>query len=188
VRDAILVGFSMGGGEVARYMSRHAGKGVSQAVLVSSVVPYMLATPDNVDGTEPEVFDKLTAALTHDRAKFFGHFFKDFYGFKILPTVSSELLEWTRSVAMQASLPATLACVKSFSTTDFRPDLASFKVPTLIIHGDDDQIVPIYAAGRAAAKRIAGSTLIEYEGAPHAIPVTHRDRLTLDLLEFTRSR
>jgi pimeloyl-ACP methyl ester carboxylesterase len=169
-------------------MSRHAGKGVSQAVLVSSVVPYMLATPDNVDGTEPEVFDKLTAALTHDRAKFFGHFLKDFYGFKILPTVSSELLEWTRSVAMQASLPATLACVKSFSTTDFRPDLTSFKVPTLIIHGDDDQIVPIYAAGRAAAKCIAKSTLIEYEGAPHGIPVTHRDRLTLDLLEFARSR
>jgi predicted nucleic acid-binding protein len=107
-RDAMLVGFSMGGGEVARYMSRHAGKGVSQAVLVSSVVPYMLATPDNVDGTEPEVFDKLTAALTQDRAKFFGHFFKDFYGFKILPTVSSECLEWTRSVAMQASLKATL--------------------------------------------------------------------------------
>jgi pimeloyl-ACP methyl ester carboxylesterase len=187
-RDAMLVGFSMGGGEVARYMSRHAGKGVSQAVLVSSVVPYMLVTPDNVDGTAPEVFDKLTAALTHDRAKFYGHFFKDFYGFKILHTVSSEVLEWTRSVAMQASLPATLACVKSFSTTDFRPDLASFKVPTLIIHGNDDQIVPIYAAGRAAAKRIANSTLIEYDGAPHAIPVTHRDRLMLDLLEFARSR
>ena len=187
-RDAVLVGFSMGGGEVARYMSRHAGKGVTQAVLVSSIVPYMRATPDNVDGTEPEVFDKLIAALSADRARFYGHFFKDFYGFKILPTVSSECLEWTRSVAMQASLKATLECVQSFSATDFRRDLPAFKVPTLIIHGDDDKIVPIYAAGRAAAKRIANSTLIEYEGAPHAIPVTHRDRLTADLLAFIRGR
>jgi pimeloyl-ACP methyl ester carboxylesterase len=89
---------------------------------------------------------------------------------------------------MQASLPATLACVKSFSSTDFRRDLPSFKVPTLVIHGDDDQIVPIYAAGRAAAKGIANATLIEYEDAPHAIPVTHRDRLTQDLLKFVRSR
>lgn len=187
-RDAVLVGFSMGGGEVARYMSRHAGKGVTQAALVSSVVPFMLATPDNVDGTDAAVFQKMADALLDDRAKFYGHFFKQFYGVKILPTVSSELMEWTRSVAMQASLPATLACVKSFSNTDFRRDLPSFKVPTLVIHGDDDQIVPIYASGRAAAKGIANATLIEYEGAPHAIPVTHRDRLTLDLLKFVRSR
>jgi non-heme chloroperoxidase len=187
-RDAVLVGFSMGGGEVARYMSRHAGKGVTQAALVSSVVPFMLATPDNVDGTEPEVFQKMTDALLDDRARFYGSFFKQFYGVKILPTVSSEWMEWTRGIAMQASLPATLACVESFSSTDFRRDLPSFKVPTLVIHGDDDQIVPIYAAGRAAARGIANATLIEYEDAPHAIPVTHRDRLTQDLLAFIRGR
>ena len=187
-RDAVLVGFSMGGGEVARYMSRYGGKGVTQAVLVSSVVPFMLATPDNVDGTEPEVFQQMADALLDDRARFYASFFKQFYGVKILSTVSSELMEWTRSIAMQASLPATLACVKSFSSTDFRRDLPSFKVPTLVIHGDDDQIVPIYAAGRSAAKGIANATLIEYEDAPHAIPVTHRDRLTQDLLAFIRGR
>ncbi len=187
-RDAVLVGFSMGGGEVARYMSRHAGKGVTQAVLVSSVVPYMLATPDNVDGTEPAAFQKMSEALQDDRARFYTGFFKQFYGVRILPSVSSEWMESTRNVAMQAGLRATLECVKSFSTTDFRRDLSSFKVPTLVIHGDDDQVVPIYAAGRAAVKGIANATLIEYEGAPHAIPVTHRDRLTEDLLAFIRGR
>jgi cyclophilin family peptidyl-prolyl cis-trans isomerase len=112
--------------------------------------------------------DEFSPALTHDRAKFYGHFFKDFYGFKILHTVSSEVLEWTRSVAMQASLPATLACVKSFSTTDFRPDLVSFKVPTLIIHGNDDQIVPIYAAGRAAAVASSAAARVVTPAAPRA--------------------
>ena len=101
---------------------------------------------------------------------------------KILSSIISEWMEWTRSVAMQAGLRDVV------SSTDFRCDLPSFKVPTLVIHGDDDQTVPIYAAGRAAAKGIANATLIDYEGAPHAIPVTHRDRLTQDLLAFIRGR
>ena len=184
-KDAVLAGFSMGGGEVARYMSRHGGKSVTQAVLVASVVPYMLKTSDNPNGTEQEVFDKMAEGMKEDRAKFFAGFFKDFFGVNMLShPVSAELLEWARSVSMQASLKATLACAKSFASTDFRPDLAAFNVPTLIIHGTDDKTVPIDAAGRAAASGIAQATLVEYEGAPHGLFATHKSRLTLDLLQF----
>ena len=184
-KDAVLAGFSMGGGEVARYMSRHGGKSVSQAVLVSSVVPYMLKTSDNPHGTEQDVFDKMAEGMKEDRAKFFVGFFKDFFGVNLLShPASAELMEWARSVSMQASLKATLACAKSFASTDFRPDLAAFNVPTLIIHGTDDKTVPIDASGRAAAKGIAQSTLIEYNGAPHGLFATEKDRLTLDLLQF----
>ena len=183
--DATLVGFSMGGGEVARYMSRHGGKSVSKAVLVSSVVPFMLKTSDNPKDTEQDVFDKMAAGMKEDRAKFFAGFFKDFFGVNLLShPPSAELMEWARSVSMQASLKATLACAKSFASTDFRPDLAAFNVPTLIIHGTDDKTVPIDAAGRAAASGIAQATLIEYEGAPHGLFATEKDRLTLDLLQF----
>lgn len=187
-KDAVLIGFSMGGGEVARYMSRHAGKHVSKAVLVSSVVPFMLRTPDNPEGTDAAVFDDMAAGLKEDRAKFFTGFAKDFYGVGIMShPVSAEMLDWTRGLAMQASLKATLACAKSFATTDFRRDLAAFKVPTLIVHGTDDKTVPIDASGRAAAAGIANSTLIEYDGAPHGLFATHKERLTSDLLQFIRS-
>lgn len=183
--NVILVGFSMGGGEVARYMSRHAGKSVAKAVLVSSVVPFMLKTADNPEGTDAEVFAKMTQGMKEDRAKFFAGFFKDFFGVSLIShSVSEQLLEWARSVSMQASLKATLECAKSFATTDFRQDLPAFKVPTLIIHGTDDKTVPINASGRAAAKQIAQSTLLEYEGAPHGLFATEKERLTKDLLAF----
>ncbi len=183
--DATLVGFSMGGGEVARYMSRHGGKGVAQAALISSVVPFMLKTPDNPDGTDQSTFDEITKGIKEDRAKFFAGFFKDFFGVSLVShAASSELLEWARSVSMQTSLKATLGCAKAFATTDFRPDLAAFKVPTLVIHGTDDKTVPIDAAGRAAARGIANSQLIEYDGAPHGLFATHKERLTQDLLRF----
>jgi len=186
-KDAVLVGFSMGGGEVARYMSRHGGNSVSKAVLVSSVVPFMLKTSDNPHGTDQSVFEGMTKAMKEDRAKFFGSFFKAFFGVSLISgSVSDEVIEWARSVSMQAGLNATLGCAKAFATTDFRPDLASFKVPTLIIHGTDDKTVPIDASGRAAAKGIAQSTLIEYDGAPHGLQVTHKERLTKDLLDFIR--
>ena len=184
-QDAVLVGFSMGGGEVARYMSRHAGKSIVKTALVSSVVPFMLKTNDNPEGTDAADFDKMAQAMQTDRAKFFGGFFRDFFGVGMLShPVSDELLEWARSVSMQAGLKATLACAKAFATTDFRPDLAAFGVPTLIIHGTDDKTVPIAAAGRAAAKGIAQSTLLEYEGAPHGLFATEKARLTQDLLDF----
>lgn len=186
-KDAVLVGFSMGGGEVARYMSRHGGRGVGKAVLVASVVPFMLQTPDNPQGTPQAVFDTMTTAMKADRAHFFAGFFKDFYGVSLLSSnASNEVIAASCVTALQASLKATLACAGAFATTDFRPDLAAFKVPTLIIHGTDDLTVPIDAAGRAAAKGIANATLLEYENAPHGLQVTHKNRLTQDLLEFLR--
>jgi pimeloyl-ACP methyl ester carboxylesterase len=185
--DAILVGLSMGGGEVARYMSRHGGKSVAKAVLVSSIVPYMLKTDDNPDGTDQSVFDDMAAGIIKDRAAFFADFMKSFFGVGMLShPVSEEIIEWCRTLAMQASLKATLDCAKAFSTTDFRSELAAFKVPTLIIHGTSDKTVPIDAAGRAAARGIARSSLIEYEGAPHGLFVTEKARLTQDLLDFIR--
>ena len=184
-QDAVLVGFSMGGGEVARYMSRHAGKSVSKAVLVSSVVPFMLKTDSNPEGTEKSVFDEMTAGMKADRAEFFAGFFKDFYGVSLLNSpVSEQQMAASCNTAMQASLKATLACAASFATTDFRGDLTAFKIPTLIIHGTDDQIVPIDPAGRAAAQAIANATLLEYENAPHGLFASHKDRLTDDLLDF----
>lgn len=186
-RDAVLVGFSMGGGEVARYMSRHAGKNVVKAALISSVVPFMLKTADNPRGTEQTAFDDMAAALSDDRASFFAGFFKDFFGVGLLShPVSNEVLEWARQLAMQASLKATLACAHAFSSTDFRPDLSEFSVPTLIIHGTEDKTVPIDASGRAAAQGIAQSHLIEYDGEPHGLFATAKERLTEDLLGFLR--
>ncbi|MBC7780679.1 MAG: alpha/beta hydrolase [Proteobacteria bacterium] len=186
-QDVTLVGFSMGGGEVARYMSRHEGKSVRKAVLVASVVPYMLKTGDNPDGVDASVFDGMTSAMKADRAKFFAGFVKDFFGVSLIShPVSDAVLDWAWGLAMQASLKATLECAKSFATTDFRPDLPAFRVPTVVIHGTDDKTVPIDAAGRAAARGIAGSTLIEYDGAPHGLFATEKDRLTKDLLEFLR--
>jgi len=187
VEDATLVGFSMGGGEVARYMSRHHGKSVAKAVLISSILPFRLKTADNPAGTEQSTFDETARALTEDRAKFFSGFYKKFFGVdKTANPVSDELLEWARGVSMQASLKATLECLRSFSTTDFRDDLPAFKVPTLIIHGTEDQTVPIDASSRAAAKAIAQSTLLEYVGAPHGLFATEKERLIIDLLAFLK--
>ena len=184
-KDTTLVGFSMGGGEVARYMSRHGARQVVKTALVASVVPFMLKTPNNPDGTGLEVFDGMATAIKQDRAKFFAGFFKDFFGVSLVshPT-SDQQLEWARSVSMQAGLNATLACAQAFATTDFRPDLHAFGVPTLIIHGTADKIVPIDAAGRAAARGIANSTLLEYEGAAHGLFATEKERFSRDLLDF----
>ena len=186
-QSVALVGFSMGGGEVARYMSRHHGRHVGKAVLVSSVVPYMLKTDDNPEGVPQETFDQMAEAIREDRAAFFGDFVKTFYGVGLISRpVSDEWLQWTRGLAMDASLKATLAGADSFATTDFRPDLAHFKAPTLVIHGTADKTVPIDASGRPAAAGIAHAELKEYDGAPHGLFATHKDRLTADLLEFLR--
>lgn len=185
--DVALVGFSMGGGEVARYMSRHQGKGVSKAVLIASVVPYMLKTADHPAGVDQSVFDQMGQAMKEDRAKFWSGFFKDFYGVSTLShPVSNEVLEWSRQLSMMASTKATLDCATAFATTDFRPDLPAFKVPTLIIHGTADQTVPIDATARVAARQIAGSTLIEYDGAPHGLLASHKQRVIDDVLAFLK--
>jgi pimeloyl-ACP methyl ester carboxylesterase len=186
-KDATLVGFSMGGGEVARYMSRHGSQQVIKAALISSIVPFMLKTDTNPEGTDASVFAEMAQGIANDRATFFGSFMKQFFGVGMLShPVSQENIEWARSLAMQASLRATLECAKSFSTTDFRPELRAFEVPTLIVHGTGDKTVPIDAAGRAAAKGISTSTLLEYDGAPHGLLATHRARLSQDLIDFLR--
>lgn len=185
LKDASIIGFSMGGGEVARYMSRHGGKNVAKAGLIASVVPYMLKTPDNPNGTPQETFDGMVNGMKEDRAAFFADFFKTFYGVGLIDRpVSAEVLECSGAVSMSAGLRPTLACAGAFATTDFRADLKAFKVPTLIVHGTDDNTVPIDASARAAAKGIASSTLIEYDGAPHGLLASHKDRVTKDLIAF----
>jgi len=183
--DVTLVGFSMGGGEVARYMSRHDGAKVRRAVLISSVVPLMLKTSDNPNGVDQSIFDQMTLSMKQDRAAFWTTFFKQFYGVGMMSQpVSDEVLHWSKAVSMQASLKATLDCASAFATTDFRQDLAAFRVPTLIIHGTKDQTVPIDATGRAAASAIPGSQLIEYDGGPHGLFASHKVRLVEDVLKF----
>lgn len=185
--DVTLVGFSMGGGEVARYLSRHLGRRVRQAALIASVVPYMRRTDDNPDGTDPSVFEAMADGLLKDRAEFFEGFFKDFYGRSLMAHPTSDAtIEWSRQVAMQAGLKATLACAQAFASTDFRSDLPAFLVPTLILHGTGDKTVPIDASARAAARAIGDATLIEYDGAPHGLLATHKERVIADLLAFLR--
>ena len=184
--DATIVGFSMGGGEVARYLSRHDGKGVVAAGLISSVVPYMLQTQDNPDGVPQSMFDQLRGGIEKDRAHFFRRtFLPQFYGVGLIAhPVSDDVLDWSTTMTHQAGQNAVLGCFDAFSHTDFRPDLAAFRVPTLIVHGTGDKTVPIDASARAAARGIVGSQLVEYEGEPHGLNVTAKDRLAKDLLTF----
>jgi non-heme chloroperoxidase len=191
-RGAVLVGFSMGGGEVVRYLSRFRDHAVTQAVLIGSVVPYMLQTPDNPKGVPQAIFDQMAQGIAEDRAKFWAGFFPQFYGTgersgASQPAVSQELIAWSCQVAMQASLKATLECAKAFSSTDFRPDLPAITVPTLIIHGTDDATVPIDVSSRQAAAGIAGSVLKEYQGGPHGLLASHKDRIRDDVLAFLRA-
>jgi pimeloyl-ACP methyl ester carboxylesterase len=186
--NVALVGFSMGGGEVARYMARHGGEGVTQAVLVSSVVPYLLKTEDHPEGVPQSVFDGMAEGMRKDFRQFFRDFFEAFYGVEGVSTkVSQAELDWAWMTSQKAGQYAVLQAAKAFSTTDFRPDLDSLTVPTLVIHGTGDDIVPIDITSRVVAERVPGARLIEYDGAPHAVFGTHKDRLTQDLLEFLGS-
>jgi len=187
VTEGALIGFSMGGGEVARYMSKYNGADITQAGLIASIVPYKLKTDDNPHGTELKALEETTAAILKDRPGFFAEFFKKFYGVDTAEhPVSDELLQWSLNVTMQAGLKPTLACADAFFKTDFRPDLASFKVPTLIIHGTADQNVSIDASARPAAQGIKNSKLIEYEGSPHGLLATDKQRVIDHLLAFLK--
>ncbi|MDX2002728.1 MAG: alpha/beta hydrolase [Chitinophagales bacterium] len=185
LQDVALAGFSMGGGEVARYMSRYNGARVSKAIFIGSVVPFLLKTADHPEGAPQEVFDGMIAGIRKDRIAFLQEFGKTFFGVKLMGSpISQASLEYYRNLCSVASPKGTIDCVTAFGTTDFRPDLPSIKVPTLFIHGDDDQIVPLEVTSRKAQEAIAGSELIVYEGAPHGLWFTHAERLTKDLLRF----
>jgi pimeloyl-ACP methyl ester carboxylesterase len=183
LEDAAVVGFSMGGGEVSRYMSRHGGKGVRKAALLGSIAPYLVKAPDNPDGAPREVLQDMQKQIDKDRPEFLKGFFKNFYGQGLLSGVSEGVLHWSLHMALLASPRATIACIDAWME-DFRPDMAAFQVPTLVIHGDKDQIVPIDPTGRTAAKMIPGAKYIEYDGAPHGFLATHAERATQDLLDF----
>jgi len=188
VTNAVLFGFSTGGGEVARYIGRHGVKRVAKAGLISSVPPLMLKTEANPGGLPLDVFDGIRAAQLANRAQFYLDLPSGpFYGFnRPGATVSQGLIEAWWMQGMMGGHKNTFDSIKAFSETDFTDDLKKFTIPTLIIHGDDDQIVPIDAAGRAAKKLVPHATLIEYPGAPHGLTDTHKDKVNADLLAFIR--
>ncbi|MCM2503771.1 alpha/beta hydrolase [Aureimonas altamirensis] len=182
-----LVGFSMGGGEIARYLSRHGASRVAKAVLVASVAGYLLKDDTNPDGVDASVFEDMKKQIRTDRFAFLQSFAKQFYGVGLVSRpVSQGILDWSFVLGVMASPKATIDCVDAFSRTDFRPDFPSFTVPTLVIHGTGDDTVPIDLTGRAAAGAISGARLIEYEGEPHGLFATVPERLNADLIEFLR--
>ncbi len=189
LHDAIHVGHSTGGGEVARYIGRHGTKRVAAAVLVSAIPPLMLKTPANPEGLPMEVFDQLREGVRKDRSQFFKDLSGPFYGAnRPGSTVSQGVRDEFWLQGMIAGFPACYDCIKVFSETDTTEDLKKFDVPTLIIHGDDDQIVPIVAAALKSSKIVPNAQLKIYEGAPHGLPTTLKDRLNSDLLEFFKTR
>jgi len=185
--QASLVGFSMGGGEVARYMSRHGGRGVAKAVLMGAVTPSLARSDANPDGVPASEMRKILDGLATDRPAFLATFGKQFFGAGPLTfSISSEMLQWAQMLALQASALATRRCAVAFAETDFTTDMAAFRVPTLVMHGDADATVPPAATAHRAAKMIPGARLIEYPGAPHAVFYTAREKLNPDLVGFLR--
>lgn len=188
LNGATLVGFSMGGGEVARYLSRYGASRVSKAVLVAAVTPFLLKTPDNPDGVDQQVFADIEAQIRKDRPAFLKDFGAKFYGRTMLNhTVSDAVLEWNQSLALQGSLRSTLAAANAWATTDFRDDLKNITIPVRLIHGTSDATVPIEVSARRAVKILPNATLSEYDGEPHGLFLTAADRLNAELLEFIGS-
>jgi non-heme chloroperoxidase len=185
--NVIHVGHSTGGGEVARYIGRHGTKRVAKAVLVGAVPPLMLKTADNPEGLPIDAFDQIRAGVKADRSQFYKDLSAPFYGAnRSGAKVSQGVRDAFWRLSMQAGFPAAYDCIKAFSETDFREDLKKFDVPTLVIHGDDDQIVPINVGGLRSSKMIKGATLNVYKGAPHGLMTTHQQQFNADLLKFAR--
>ena len=186
VREPVaLVGFSMGGGEVARFLTKQGANRVSKAVLIGSIVPYMLQTDDNPNGVPQSTFDEMTAGMKKDRAGFMHSFARDFFGVGWMQhPVSDAVLDDFQRQALMAGLRPTLGAAQAFATTDFRPDLKSFTVPTLVIHGTADRTVPIDATAREVAKAVPNAQLIEYDGSAHGLFASDKQRLIDDLLTF----
>ena len=189
LQGAVLIGFSMGGGEVARYIGRHGTKRVAKAALIAAVPPLMLKTAANPGGLPMEVFDGIRLGSIADRSQFY----KDIAGGPFFGAnrpgarVSQGMIDSFWLQGMRAGHKNTLDCIKAFSETDFTEDLKKFDVPTLIIHGDDDQVVPIGAAALRSSKLVKNATLKIYAGAPHGLADTHKDQLNADLLAFLKS-
>lgn len=187
LKDVTLVGFSMGGGEIARYMSRHRGARVKKVAFISAVTPYLLKTADNPDGVDEGVFNGMVDGLKKDRPDFLTTFGKQFFNVGLLRhPVSDATLQWTQSLALPASPKATVDCVRAFSGTDFREDLKSIKVPVLIVHGDADNTVPLKVSGARTAQMMPGAQYKVYDGAPHGLYITHKEELNRDLVAFVK--
>ena len=185
LQDCVLVGFSMGGGEIARYCGRYGSEGVSKAVIIGGVPPFLLKTADNPEGVDASVFDGIKKAVAADRYAFFTGFFKNFYNTDLLlgKRVSEQVVQASWNIAAGSSATASLACVSTW-IEDFRQDVARIDVPTLVIHGDDDRIVPLAAAGERTAKLIKGARLHTVKGGPHCITWTHAEEVNAELLSF----
>jgi non-heme chloroperoxidase len=185
--DFTLAGFSMGGGEVARYLGKYGSKGVSKAVFIASVPPFLLKTPENPEGVDGAVFEGIQKAIMTDRYVFFTEFFKNFYNTDLLlgKRVSEQSIQASWNVAAGASATASLACVSSWQE-DFREDLKRIDVPALVIHGDADRIVPISASGLRTAKLVKGASLVTVKNGPHCITWTHADEVNRELVNFLR--
>ncbi|MGZ3473468.1 MAG: alpha/beta fold hydrolase [Polyangiales bacterium] len=185
LRDFVMVGHSTGGGEVARYIGRHGTSRVSKAVLVSAVPPLMLKTAANPGGLPIDAFDAIRAGVIKDRSQYYKDLSAPFYGAnRPGANVSQGLRDFFWLQCMMGSLKCELDCIKAFSETDFTEDLKKFDIPTLIVHGDDDQIVPIGASALLSSKLVKNAKLEIYKGAPHGIPSIHKDRLNADLASF----
>ena len=175
----------MGGGEIARYIGKYGNDKISKVVLISSVTPFMLKTDDNPEGVGKEIFDEMVENIDKDRPAFLDEFGKKFYGVSLFSgAVSEPTLAWNQSVCLMSSHKATIDCVRAFSETDFRGDLATINVPTLIIHGDDDKIVPIEVSGNRTSMLLPNAKYIVYQDAPHGLFITEKDKLNMDLIDF----
>ena len=186
LKDATLVGHSTGGGEVARYIGRHGTKRVAKAVLVAAVPPIMLKSATNPEGLPIDVFDNLRSGIMKDRSQFYKDLATPFYGANKGVKVSQGMLDQFWLWSMQAGLMNAYESIKAFSETDFNEDLKKFDVPTLVMHGEDDQIVPVKDSAKKSAKLIKGAKEIYYPGAPHGLTATHQDQVNSDLLAFLR--
>lgn len=181
----VLVGFSMGGGEVARYIGKYGSDKISKVVLISSVTPFRLKTADNPDGTEKQTFAETIHKIETDRPAFLAEFAKKFFGVDATnQSVSKEILDWNQVLCLMSSAKATIDCVHSFSETDFRNDLKKINIPVLIIHGDADKIVPIDVSGNKTAELIPHAKYIVYKNAPHGLFITEKEKLNTDLIDF----
>ena len=187
LHDVTLVGFSMGGGEVARYLGRHGNDRVSKAVFMAAIPPFLLKTSDNPEGVDASVFEGIKAGIAADRYAFLSQFLANFYNVEQLggKAISKEAVHASWNIAAGASPKGTLDCVSAW-LTDFRKDLQSIRVPTLVIHGDADHILPIAVTGKRTADLVAGSRLVVVEGGPHGLNWTHPAKVNTALIEFLR--